>query len=73
MSSALGLLPGGILAWSVPAAALGIPGLLLLVAILSQAVGAFAWIPIARRKLAGVGVAGRGERAERLTPPDEAA
>jgi hypothetical protein len=39
------------LAWSYPAAVLVVPGLLLIVAIAAQALGALAWIPIVRRKL----------------------
>jgi hypothetical protein len=35
--------------WSVPAATLGVPGLLLIIWVGLQAVGALAWIPAVRR------------------------
>ena len=41
----------GLATWSVPAAALGVPGLLLLVVVALQSIGAAAWLPIARRWL----------------------
>lgn len=43
-------------AWSVPAAAVGVPGILVLLVVLFQMVGGVAWVPVARRSLAGVGV-----------------
>jgi hypothetical protein len=39
----------GIEVWSVPAATLGVPGILLLVWVALQAVGALAWIPAVKR------------------------
>jgi hypothetical protein len=48
-------LPGGVLAWAYPAVALGVPGLLVVAAVLGQAIGAAAWLPVIRRSLAGVG------------------
>jgi hypothetical protein len=49
----LGLAGGGTLGdigvWSVPAATLGVPGILLIVWVALQAVGALAWIPAVRR------------------------
>ena len=39
----------GVEIWSVPAATLGVPGILLLVWVALQAVGALAWIPAVRR------------------------
>jgi hypothetical protein len=39
----------GIDVWSVPAATLGVPGLLLIVWVMLQAAGALAWIPAVRR------------------------
>lgn len=39
----------GIEVWSVPAATLGVPGLLLIVWVMLQAAGALAWIPAVRR------------------------
>jgi hypothetical protein len=43
---------GGVEVWSVPAATLGVPGILLIVWVALQAAGALAWIP-AVRKLSG--------------------
>ena len=39
----------GVEIWSVPAATLGVPGILLLVWVALQAVGALAWIPAVKR------------------------
>jgi hypothetical protein len=39
----------GVEIWSVPAATLGVPGILLLIWVALQAVGALAWIPAVRR------------------------
>jgi hypothetical protein len=41
----------GLATWSVPAAALGVPGLLVLLIVALQSLGAAAWLPIARRWL----------------------
>ena len=35
--------------WAVPAATIGVPGLLILIWVALQAVGALAWIPAVRR------------------------
>jgi hypothetical protein len=40
----------------VPGAILTVPGLLLIVIIGAQAFGAFAWLPLIRRRLRGTGV-----------------
>jgi hypothetical protein len=40
---------GGVEIWSVPAATLGVPGIVLLVWVALQGVGALAWIPAVRR------------------------
>jgi len=40
---------GSVEIWSVPAATLGVPGLLLIIWVGLQAVGALAWIPAVRR------------------------
>ena len=40
---------GGISIWSVPAATLGVPGILLIIWVSLQAIGALAWIPAVRR------------------------
>ncbi len=47
---------GGSFAWAMPAAMLGVPGLLFMLAIAGQLLGAAAWVPAIRRMLAGVGV-----------------
>ena len=46
----------GLGAWTVPAVALGVPGFLVVLAVLLQLAGGAAWLPIARRALAGVGL-----------------
>ena len=43
------------LEWAVPALVLGIPGLLLLIAVLGQAAAGLLWLPFARRWLGGFG------------------
>jgi hypothetical protein len=53
----------GVFAWAVPGALLAAPGLLLIVVILAQSMGALAWLPIVRRKIGGFGL------GPRLTPP----
>jgi hypothetical protein len=40
----------------MPAAMLGVPGLLFMVAVAGQLIGAAAWVPTIKRMLAGVGV-----------------
>jgi hypothetical protein len=54
--SALEQLPGGILFFTGPALVLTLPGLLVILAVGAQALGALAWLPIARRKLGGFGL-----------------
>jgi hypothetical protein len=46
----------GLGAWTVPAVALGVPGFLVVLVVLLQLAGGAAWLPIARRALAGVGL-----------------
>ena len=46
----------GLAAWTIPAAALGVPGLLVIVAVVFQLAGGIAWVPVARRSLAGIGI-----------------
>jgi hypothetical protein len=46
----------GLAAWSVPAVAIGVPGLLVLVVVLLQLAGGAAWLPVVRRSLAGIGL-----------------
>jgi VCBS repeat-containing protein len=59
---------GGGFAWAVPAAVLGVPGLLFMLAVAVQAVGAAAWIPAVRRMLAGVGIRRRTRRTTTVPP-----
>ena len=47
---------GGNFAWAMPAAMLGVPGLLFMLAVGGQLLGAAAWVPTIKRMLAGVGV-----------------
>lgn len=56
VAAAFDSLPGGWISWTYPALVTAVPGLLLLIAIAAQAVGALAWIPIVRRGFAGVGI-----------------
>jgi hypothetical protein len=46
----------------MPAAMLGVPGLLFMLAVAGQLLGAAAWVPAIRRMLAGVGVRRRRKR-----------
>ena len=55
-AAAMGSLPGGLLAWSYPAIVMTLPGILLLIAIGAQALGAVAWLPIVRRRVGAFGV-----------------
>jgi hypothetical protein len=45
--------------FTVPGLVIGVPGLLVVLAVLFQLAGAGAWVPIARRWLSGVGVDSR--------------
>lgn len=51
VSTALNSLPGGLAVWAFPAFVMSVPGLLLLIAIGAQAVGALVWLPVVRRRL----------------------
>lgn len=53
----------GVFAWAVPGALLTAPGLLLILVILAQSMGALAWLPVVRRKIGDFGL------THRLTPP----
>jgi hypothetical protein len=59
--TALDGLPGGLLAWGYPAFVMTVPGLLLLLAVGAQAIGALAWLPLVRRRLGGFGFRRRRE------------
>jgi hypothetical protein len=45
------LLDIGLIGWTVPAVALGIPGILVVIVVVLQLVGGTLWLPIARRVL----------------------
>jgi hypothetical protein len=46
----------GMFLWAVPSLVLSIPGVLVVVVILAQAVGGFAWLPLVKRKIGGFGL-----------------
>lgn len=55
-------------AWAVPGLVLSVPGLLLVLAVIgAQAVGAFAWLPVVRRRIGGFGIGRRPPRERRST------
>jgi hypothetical protein len=54
----------GLIEWAVPSLVLGVPGLLLLLAITAQSFGGLVWLPLARRRLGGFGL-----RRRRSTDP----
>jgi hypothetical protein len=45
----------GLVTWAVPSLALSVPGLLVVLAVLAQTLGATAWLPVVRRWLGGFG------------------
>jgi hypothetical protein len=49
----------GSLTWAVPSLVLAVPGLLLVLAVLAQAVGGVLWLPVIRRRIGSFGVGGR--------------
>ena len=42
--------------WLVPGLVLTVPGLLIVLVVLLQVIGALAWVPVARRRLGGADV-----------------
>jgi hypothetical protein len=54
----------GAFQWLVPAFALSVPGLLLILVVLAQLVGGGLFLPVSRRALAGDGVAHRRGRRD---------
>ncbi len=46
----------GVFAWAMPAATLTVPGLLLILVIGAQMMGAMAWLPVIRSKIGGFGL-----------------
>ncbi len=63
-SSTLGIF-GKAFDWLVPGAITAVPGLLLILAILAQAGGALAWLPVVRRKIGGFGLSSGSGPARR--------
>ena len=49
--------------WAVPALALTVPGLLLILAVLAQAIAGLVWLPVVRRWLGAFGLRRRTEKA----------
>jgi hypothetical protein len=49
----------GTLTWAVPGLVLAVPGLLLVLAVLAQAVGGVLWLPVIRRRIGTFGLGGR--------------
>jgi hypothetical protein len=46
----------GSLTWAVPSLVLAVPGLLLVLAVMAQAVGGVLWVPVIRRRIGGFGL-----------------
>jgi hypothetical protein len=42
--------------WAVPGLVLSVPGLLLILAVAAQTIGALAWLPLVRRRIGGFGL-----------------
>ena len=49
----------GSLTWAVPSLVLAVPGLLLVLAVMAQAVGGVLWLPVIRRRIGGFGLGHR--------------
>ena len=61
--SGLSAMSFGGVEWLVPGLVLTVPGLLIVLVVLLQVVGALAWVPVARRRLGGAPTpAGRSGR-----------
>ncbi len=56
LSSDLAARFSGALDWAVPGLVLSVPGLLLVLAVLAQSLGALAWLPIVRRRIGAFGL-----------------
>jgi hypothetical protein len=54
--------------WAVPALAMTVPGLLLILAVLAQLSASVVWLPIVRRRLGGFGVGRRRRGGGAATP-----
>ena len=68
----LGLGPFDGLDWAIPALAMTVPGLLLILAVLAQLTAGALWLPVVRRRLGSFGIGRRRRRnepvADRLKP-----
>jgi hypothetical protein len=49
----------GSLTWAVPSLVLAVPGLLLVLVVMAQAVGGVVWLPVIRRRIGGFGIRSR--------------
>jgi hypothetical protein len=60
----------GLVGWTVPALALSVPGILVLIVVALQLIGGAAWLPVARRLLSRTARPSRGDpgRGHRDTP-----
>jgi hypothetical protein len=59
------LLDVGLVGWTVPALALSVPGILVVIVVALQLVGGAAWLPIARRILSRASTPKRGSHPDR--------
>jgi hypothetical protein len=50
--------------WAVPALTMTVPGLLLILAVLSQLLASAVWLPVVRRRLSGTGVGRRRRQTD---------
>jgi Bacterial cadherin-like domain len=60
---------GGLIEWAVPSLVLSVPGLLLILAVLAQALVGGLWLPVIRRWLGGFGVGRRRRNAPGAARP----
>jgi hypothetical protein len=63
----LGLGTFGGLDWAIPALAMTVPGLLLILAVLAQLTAGALWLPVVRRRLGSFGIGRRRRRNEPVT------
>jgi hypothetical protein len=50
--------------WAIPALAMTVPGLLLILAVLAQLTAGMLWLPVVRRRLGSFGIGRRRRRNE---------
>jgi hypothetical protein len=63
------LLDIGLVGWTVPALALSVPGILVVIVVALQLIGGVAWLPVARRTLSRTTTPGPAARARRSRDP----